>query len=246
MLFPILATLRGARVAMLAFACLIPQAATAALTLSATRLVITDDKRSASLLVKNPGKEPYAAQVWVNTEADDTTTQVPLIPAPALFRLGAGDEQLVTVNRLPAELPTDRESLFYFNLQEVPQKSDSETNTLRIALRTRIKVFHRPSQFKGDPTLRLKELRWHRERDQGKDYLVVDNPTPFHYSFVTLQVQSAGKAHALTVAPMVAPLSSQRYPVDIPLGSDARLSVAAINDYGGFTEPLNLALPATP
>lgn len=73
-----------------------------------------------------------------------------------------------------------------------------------------------------------------------------DNPTPFHYSFVTLQVQSAGKAHALTVAPMVAPLSSQRYPVDIPLGSDARLSVAAINDYGGFTEPLNLALPATP
>ena len=45
---------------------------------------------------------------------------------------------------------------------------------------------------------------------------------------------------------MVAPLSSQRYPVDIPLGSDARLSVAAINDYGGFTEPLNLALPATP
>jgi chaperone protein EcpD len=246
MVFRISAALRGAGVAALAFACLLPRLADAALTLSATRLVITDDKRSASLVVRNPGTSPYAAQVWVNTDTDDTTTQVPLMPAPGLFRLGPGQEQQVTVNRLPSDLPSDRESLFYFNLQEIPQKTEGPSNTLRIALRTRIKVFHRPSQFKGDPTLRLKELRWHREREQGRDYLVVDNPTPFHFSFVTLRAQSAGKTHALTVAPMVAPLSRQRYPVDIALGDDARLAVAAINDYGGFTDPLNLALPLAP
>ncbi len=242
----IIPALRRTGVVALALACLIPAAAQAALTLSATRLVITDDKRSASLVVRNPGKEPYAAQVWVNTETDDTTTEVPLIPAPALFRLGAGEEQLVTINRLPSDLPADRESVFYFNLQEIPQKSEGAANTLRIALRTRIKVFYRPSQFKGDPTLRLKELHWYRTREQGQDYLMVDNPTPFHFSFVTLRAQSAGKSHPLTVAPMLAPLSRQRYPVNIALGSDARLSVAAINDYGGFTDPLDLPLPVMP
>lgn len=239
-------SLRRVAAAALALACLLPACANAALTLSATRLVITDDKRSASLVVRNPGNSTYAAQAWVNTEADDTTTEVPLMPAPALFRVGPGQEQLVTVNRLPNTLPDDRESVFYFNLQEIPQKSEGTSNTLRIALRTRIKVFMRPSQFKGDPTLRLKELRWHRERQAGRDYLVVDNPTPFHFSFVTLRARSGGKEHALTVAPMVAPLSRQRYPVDIPLGNDARLAVAAINDYGGFTDPLELALPLSP
>lgn len=246
MVFRISAALRCASAAALVIVYLMPSPADAALTLSATRLVITDNKRSASLVVRNPGNDTYAAQVWVNTETDDTTTAVPLMPAPGLFRLGPGQEQLVTVNRLPSDLPDDRETLFYFNLQEIPQKRDGASNSLRIALRTRIKVFHRPSQYKGDPTLRLKDLRWHKVREQGRDYLVVDNPTPFHFSFVTLRAHSAGKTHALTVAPMVAPLSQQRYPVDIPLGSDARLSVAAINDYGGFTDPLDLALPVAP
>lgn len=246
MLFRIRDALRGAGLAAFAAACLLPRPADAALTLSATRLVITDDKRSASLVVRNPSQDTYAAQVWANTEADDTTTAVPLIPTPAMFRLGPDQEQLVTVNRLPNTLPTDRESLFYFNLQEIPQKTETTGNALRIALRTRIKVFYRPGHLKGEPTHRLKELRWHHERENGADYLVVDNPTPFHFSFVQLHVRSAGKTHALTVAPMVAPLSRQRYRVDISLGADARLSVAAINDYGGFTDPLDLALPASP
>lgn len=240
------AALRRAGAAALAVACLAATDAQAALTLNATRLVIVDDKRSASVIVRNPGADTYAAQVWVNTDRDDTTTEVPLMPTPGLFRLGPGEEQQVTINRLPNDLPKDRESLFYLNVQEIPQVRESASNTLRIALRTRIKVFHRPSQFKGDPTQRLNELRWYRKREGSQDYLVVENPTPFHFSFVTLRAQSAGKTHALTTAPMVGPLSSQRYPVNIPLGADARLAVAAINDYGGFTEPLDLALPPAP
>lgn len=240
------AALRRAGAAALAVACLYAPGAQAALTLNATRLVITNDKRSASVIVRNPSSDTYAAQVWVNTDRDDTTTEVPLMPAPGLFRLGPGQEQQVTINRLPNDLPKDRESLFYLNVQEIPQAKDTTGNTLRIALRTRIKVFHRPAQFKGDPAQRLGELRWYRQRENGRDYLLVENPTPFHFSFVTLRAQSGGKRHALTTAPMVAPRSSQRYPVDIPLGADARVAVAAINDYGGYTEPLDLALPLAP
>ncbi|PVZ16415.1 MULTISPECIES: molecular chaperone [unclassified Pseudomonas] len=214
----------------------------AALTLNATRLVISTDQRSSALMVRNPSKQTWAAQAWVNTEADDTTTAVPLMASPALFRLEPGQEQRVTLNRLPAELPEDRESVFYFNVQEIPQKTDSAANQLRVALRTRIKVFLRPARFTGDPAHRLAELRWSRGQAEGKHYIEVDNPLPFHYSFVTLNVKSGSQQQALTSAPMVAPFSRQRYPVNIPLAEGARLKVAAINDYGGFTAVLDVPL----
>lgn len=229
----------------LAGACLASAAtAQAALSLNATRLVISSDQRSSAIMVRNPSKQTWAAQAWVNTEADDTTTAVPLMPSPALFRLEPGQEQRITLNRLPAKLPDDRESVFYFNVQEIPQKTDTAANQLRIALRTRIKVFLRPTRFTGDPTQRLNELRWSRGQAEGKHYIEVDNPLPFHYSFVTLNVSSGSQQQALTSAPMVGPFARQRYPVDISLADGARLKVAAINDYGGFTAVLDLPLPS--
>ncbi len=40
-------------------------------------------------------------------------------------------------------LPSDRESLFYYNVREIPPKT-GKANTLQIALQTRIKLFWRP------------------------------------------------------------------------------------------------------
>lgn len=41
-------------------------------------------------------------------------------------------------------LAQDKESLYYFNLREIPPKTD-KANTLQIALQTRIKLFYRPA-----------------------------------------------------------------------------------------------------
>jgi P pilus assembly chaperone PapD len=48
----------------------------------------------------------------------------------------------VKVQALPAakSLPQDRETVYYFNLREIPPRSD-KANTLQIALQTRIKLF---------------------------------------------------------------------------------------------------------
>ncbi|MCT8162284.1 fimbria/pilus periplasmic chaperone [Pseudomonas sp. HD6422] len=56
----------------------------AALTISTTRIVQTSDRQSNSVIIANPSKRPYAAQIWINTDADDTTTAVPLIPSSRL------------------------------------------------------------------------------------------------------------------------------------------------------------------
>jgi RHS repeat-associated protein len=155
----------------------------AALTIGATRVVFDSNKRSTSVIVSNPSNRTFAVQTWVNTAADDDTTAVPFIPSPPLFRLNPGKEQQVQINGLPNALPNDRESLFYFNVQEIPQAEDNDANVLNIALRTRLKLFYRPSELKENPMVSLKDLQWSIENVNGQPQLVVNNPTPFHVSF---------------------------------------------------------------
>lgn len=108
----------------------------AALTLNNTRLVFNGDKRSTSVVVRNPSKSIYAVQAWINTDADDNTTSVPFATSPPLFKINPNSEQLLKIIGLPNTLPHDRESLFFFNVQEIPQVSSDTGNQLNIALRT--------------------------------------------------------------------------------------------------------------
>lgn len=216
----------------------------AALTVGATRVVFDSNKRSTSVTINNPSNRPFAVQTWVNTAADDNTTAVPFIPSPPLFRLDPGKEQQVQINGLPTTLPGDRESLFYFNVQEIPQASTDEGNVLSIALRTRLKLFYRPHQLTDNPMSRLTELQWSITRTNGMAQLVVHNPTPFHVSFIRLELAGNGLAAPVKNAYMVAPFDSQAYAIDMAqAGAAKRVVFAAINDYGGYSEPLTVALP---
>lgn len=219
----------------------------AALTISATRVVFDSDKRSVSVIVANPSDKAFAVQTWVNTAADDTTTAVPFIPSPPLFRLNPGKQQQVQINGLPNTLPTDRESVFYFNVQEIPQAVASEGNVLNIALRTRIKLFYRPTQLKGTPIPRLKDLQWSIRQVNGQTQLEVHNPTPFHVSFSRLDVSGNGQQQKLASAPMVEPFASQHYTLNgVKAGPGLHVEFSAINDYGGYSAPLRLPIQLTP
>jgi chaperone protein EcpD len=222
-------------------------AAHAALTLSGTRVVFDSNKRSTAIIVANPSKQVYAAQTWVNTAADDATTTVPFIPSPALFRLDPGKEQQVQINGLPNDLPTDRESLFFFNVQEIPQAAPDAGNVLNIALRTRIKLFYRPSQLKDSPMSRLKDLQWSITQSGGKAQLEVENPTPFHVTFIHLAVKGPGRDQVIENAQMVAPMSRQTFAIGGPAPKPGlQVEFSAINDYGGYSTPLTLPIQLTP
>lgn len=218
----------------------------AALSLSGTRVVFESDRRSASIIVRNPSQKIYAAQAWINTDADDTTTAVPFIASPPLFRLDPGKDQQVQINGLPNSLPTDRESLFFFNVQEIPQTNSTTSNVLNIALRTRIKLFYRPQSLQGSSVARLQELQWSVLEVDGKAQLKVNNPTPFHVSFVRLDVLVNGKKLELKQPTMAAPLSEQAF--DLPgLKSMPGMQVvfSAINDYGAYTSPMTRPIQTT-
>lgn len=210
-------------------------AAEAALTINATRIIHTSDSRSSTVLVANPTNRPFAVQTWVNTLEDDTLAAVPLMPTPVLFRLDAGKEQMVQINGLPNTLPQDRESLFFFNVQEIPQQTEVR-NSLNIAMRTRIKLFYRPSQLNESPESQVKHLSWSlRQHDDGL-HLVVNNPTPFHYTFDQLQVSGAGQSEKPDAQAMAMPFTEQSYRLaSIRPQSGLHVTFNTINDYGAAT-----------
>ncbi|WP_341783603.1 molecular chaperone [Pseudomonas putida] len=214
-------------------------AAQASLTISATRTIHGSDKQSSSIIVANPSTHTFAAQTWVNTETDDSTTAVPLIATPALFRLDPGNEQTVQINRLPNDLPKDRESLFYFNVQEIPQADDEPSNTLTIAMRTRIKLFYRPAGLQGSPEEGLKSLQWSVQHTNGKAKLLVHNPSPYHYTFQRVQVGQLTARESVEAREMVAPGGTQAYALPTPVPAPGmQVFFTTISDYGGTTKEI--------
>lgn len=205
----------------------------AAVALDRTRAIITGEDKSISLNVSNENKQlPYLAQGWIeNTQGEKITD--PFTVLPPVQRIEPGAKSQVKIQVLPsvAGLPQDRESVYYFNLREIPPKSD-KPNTLQLALQTRIKLFYRPKAI--IPTRQQMDNPWQENvtlTRQGDEYTVV-NPTPYYVTFVDAVAHKGGKTVSGFEPIMVAPKSSQSLGVSANLlGSSPMLTY--INDYGG-------------
>ena len=203
------------------------QTANAAVALDRTRVIFDGSQNSMSVNIRNDNtKLPYLAQAWVEN-MDGKKIQSPLMALPPLQRLEPGAKSLVKIQLAPgavSKLPQDRESLFYFNLREIPPKS-AKANVLQLALQTRVKLFYRPKSLvksqTGSETPWQEKLTLTREGDHYK----VNNPTPYYVTLVAY-----GKTDMKPV--MVAPQSSTDLGVRAAaLGSQPRM--AYINDWGG-------------
>ncbi len=121
---------------------LFSEAAQAAISLDRTRIIYESDKKSVSLSIGNDNKAlPFLAQAWLEDERGNKVNS-PLTVLPPIQRIEPEAKSQVKIQALPAagNLPADRESLFYFNLREIPPVS-GKPNTLQIALQTRVKLF---------------------------------------------------------------------------------------------------------
>ncbi|WP_017739489.1 molecular chaperone [Pseudomonas sp. CBZ-4] len=225
---------------------LLSVASQAGVMLGGTRIVFDGNKRDASISVGNTTAQPYAVQTWINTEADDNSTATPFVATPPLFRLDPRKEQMVRIQKVPGALPEDRESVFYFNAQEIPVAGKAGENTLKIAMRTRIKLFYRPAGLQGNPLEALPQLRWSLAQEQGKSVLVVNNPSAFHVSFIGVKVIAGAQTVEVEEPKMVAPVSSQRYALPGFSGRSGDVLFSAINDYGGYSEPAKVSLNSAP
>ena len=117
----------------------------AAIALDRTRAIFPGSEKSISLSITNDSTSmPYLAQGWIEDEHGKKISG-PLVVVPPLQRLEAKGKSMMRINAMPdaAMLPQDRESIFYFNVREVPPKSE-RPNVMQLALHTKIKLFYRP------------------------------------------------------------------------------------------------------
>lgn len=205
----------------------------AAIGLDRTRVVFDGSKDAASMTITNNNTQlPYLAQGWIEDEQGNKITS-PLIVLPPVQRLEPGKKSQVKVQALPAvkSLPQDRETVYYFNLREIPPRSD-KANSLQIALQTRIKLFYRPAsivpsqQERSDPW--QKQLILTREADDFQ----VNNPTPYYITLIDVRSSKEGKTSPGFEPLMVPPKGTLKLGVSAAaLGSKPWLTY--VNDYGG-------------
>lgn len=207
------------------------QQAQAAIALDRTRVVFNGGEKSTSLSISNENKQlPYLAQGWVE-DAQGNKITTPLTVLPPLQRLEPGAKSQVKVQALPAanQLAQDRETLFYFNLREIPPKSD-KPNTLQLALQTRIKLFYRPKALNstGGAAPWQEQLTLSKQGDKYQ----VNNPTPYYITLVDAASKPGGTSAKGFEPVMVAPKSKEMLNVGVSVLGNAPV-LTYVNDYGG-------------
>ncbi|XMB51385.1 fimbria/pilus periplasmic chaperone [Pseudomonas fluorescens] len=207
--------------------------ASAAIGLDRTRVIFDGGKDATSVNITNNNTQlPYLAQGWIENEEGQKLT-TPLIVLPPVQRLEPGKQSQVKVQALPAakSLPQDRETVYYFNLREIPPRTD-KANTLQIALQTRIKLFYRPQAI--TPSQQDLSNPWQEKLTltrQGEHYRV-NNPTPYYVTLVDARSTKEGKTVAGFEPVMVPPKGTLILgPTAKALGPTPYL--AYVNDYGG-------------
>ena len=215
--------------------------AVAGVMLGGTRVILGEKDREASIPVKNTGISPYVVQAWI--DAGEGKNKTPLLVTPPLSRLDPGKENILRILRVAGELPADRESVFWLNVKEIPEKSNEE-NVLQIAVRSRIKVFYRPSKLAGRSDESRGQLKWAVSTGpeaQGA-VLKIGNPTPYNVTFTGLNINSGQQS---INADMVPPFGEMSYPLTAVKAPQAvQVNFTTLNDYGGETPEERVQVPA--
>ncbi|MGC7890299.1 fimbria/pilus periplasmic chaperone [Vibrio anguillarum] len=205
----------------------------AAVSLDRTRVIYPGEAKSMSLTIRNNNKTmPYLAQAWLEDEEGNKVNQ-PFTLLPPVQRLEPGMESLVKIQTLPsvAQLPQDKESLFYFSLREVPPRSD-KPNTLQLALQTRIKFFYRPASLVVEPGSNKAPWQEQVTLQQVEGKYQLSNPTPYYVTIVSAASSVKGDGVEGFDAVMMAPNHSAMVNVAVAkLGQNPTFTY--VDDFGG-------------
>ncbi|MBV8044142.1 MAG: molecular chaperone [Pluralibacter sp.] len=195
----------------------------AGVVIGGTRVIYPADKKTVSVSVMSDKTSGvYLVQSWI--EPDVSGQKSAFIITPPLFRINPGGENLLRVVFTGGILPQDRESLFWLNVKSIPAIDDSalQDNTLQMVVKSRIKLFYRPSNLAGTP-----ELCWQNlQVDYTDKRLTITNPGAYYVSFYSFKVD--GKEY--NDVSMIPPKGN----ISLSVEKASRVSWQAINDYGGI------------
>ncbi|PAM64701.1 molecular chaperone [Stenotrophomonas maltophilia] len=212
----------------------------AAVSLQGTRVVFDGAKSSTTIVATNEGQAPALTQVWIDDgdpQAKAGSQRLPFALTPTTRRIEPGTRQSYRLSYMPqlaSQLPQDRESIFYFNLLDIPPRpaNSQDQNLLQIAVRTRVKLFYRPKGLTGNPAAAAGALQWVLAERNGTSGLEVTNPSAFHLSFNALKLPNG----APITMNMLAPGQTEFVPLPKGTTPPRTFTFTWLDDYGAVRE----------
>jgi len=211
--------------------------ASASIVIAGTRVVYPSEVKEVSIKLSNKGQSPVLIQSWMDSgdiKSKPDQIKVPFVLTPPINRVEAGSGQTLRIRGLPNTLPSNKESIFWLNVLEIPTKpkdvSAEKDNYLLMAFRSRIKFFYRPKGLSGSPKAAVTDL----ELTAKNGGLHVENTSPYYISLV--DIAAGGKS---VDGKMLAPFAEDNYALPVLAGS--KVKAEYVNDYGAVI-PVDIAV----
>ena len=213
--------------------------ASANVIIEGTRVVYKQGERDVTVKLTNTNTQKNAlVQVWLddgNATAAPEESTTPFIITPPLAKIPAGRNQAVRITFVGDKMKQDRETLYWFNVLEIPPKSN-EPNVLSFAIRTRIKFFYRPKSISTASINHGEKTEWHwKQTDKGLQ-LELTNNAPTFLSYFEISAMINNTPAVLSGGGMVNPFDKlvinlneiKQLPTE-----KIKITLKAVNDFGG-------------
>lgn len=215
---------------------LITPTTNASVVLERTRLIFPMDKLTLSLQIFNHSEQPTLVQSWIDDgdiASTPETTTAPFIVIPPIMKVSSNGGAQLKIQQLDNKLPQDRESIFYLNVLDIPPKPNSgeNTNTLQLALQTRIKLFYRPKQLELTSSAIFKQIEIIKEQQN----LEISNPSAYFFTISKIYTEE-NKEQSLIQTTMIAPFSKQKIEYKGRVDNNQVITVIYIDDDGNYQQ----------
>ncbi|HAT4983801.1 TPA: molecular chaperone [Serratia marcescens] len=211
---------------------------------SATRVIFHEGDTEKTLMLLNTNGYPIVAQTWVDNgdvNAAPELSRAPFVTLPSVFALPPSALKGLRILFAGANLPTDRESVFWLNLYEIPPSQPTMpplASRVTLAMNTQMKIFYRPRALKGKAENAAAAVSFTLQKSPGGYLLRCHNPSAFYLSFARITVKIDGRHYPVRQESdmMTAPFSTRDYHLDAAAAPMPPTQIAVramlINDQG--------------
>ncbi len=226
-------------------ALLVPLLASASIQVQGTRFIYPGNVREITVDLHNEADRAALVQSWLdsgNPSSEPGAEQLPFVVLPPLVRVEPQVGQTLRIAYTGQSLPEDRESVFWLNVLDVPPKPQAndgeEQNVMRLAFRTRVKMFFRPGGLQGSLEEAVEHMSWSLQPVGNGYALRATNDSPYHVSFRDLALTSGGHTYPSIDSGMVDPYATADFPLKGLTSAVVSGDIVGhwLNDFGASVE----------
>lgn len=201
--------------------------------INGTRVIYPESNKDVVVQLLNNGKDPSLVQSWIDDgdlNSTPETANVPFLLSPPVVKVSGDSGQQLRIKNVGVALPSDRESVFYLNVLDIPPTPENlkGTNTLQLAIKSRIKLFYRPSGLNGGAGEALKNVDI---QANGKGFKII-NKSPYYLTVAN--IDNKDKKHLLVDSVMVAPFSDVFAATKEAVMKNTPYTLMYIDDLGAY------------